>query len=483
MHYFIIGVDLRMKNNTITAPADDSVLALFNLERDNIEEFSVSHQKDGLHLFVKLVSTPHICPVCRNSTEKVKAYYTKRITHSILNNNRCFIDYKARRYICTRCHKTFYEHNPFTMDGMKISLATVYNILEDLKNPRTTFASATKRYNVSPSTAASVFDRHVHISRRKLPEYLCIDEVYSIKSYNSKYVCVLVDYIDQKIVDILPSRKKYDLIAYFSSIPREERENVKIVSFDMWETYRVVSKIMFPNSVQAIDHFHLIQELNRQVDRIRLRVMNKYYKQLQHLKYKQELNEEEKIDLEEASKRYYALKKFNWMFFKNDNRIFDPNEEKKYNRVLEQYMNYYDIFEYMIHCDSDLDIAYDLKDTVINFYKRCNHGNAKKELEKIIIEMRSCKVREMNEFANTLSKWKYEIINSFITVSETKDKNNNIIHKKINNGIIENRNKSIKLLKHSSNGYLNWERFRNRVLYSLNDDTTFYMYPTSSKES
>lgn len=240
---------------------------------------------------------------------------------------------------------------------------------------------------------------------------------------------------------------------------------------------------MFPNSVQAIDHFHLIQELNRQVDRIRLRVMNKYYKQLQHLKYKQELNEEEKIDLEEASKRYYALKKFNWMFFKNDNRIFDPNEEKKYNRVLEQYMNYYDIFEYMIHCDSDLDIAYDLKDTVINFYKRCNHGNAKKELEKIIIEMRSCKVREMNEFANTLSKWKYEIINSFITVSETKDKNNNIIHKKINNGIIENRNKSIKLLKHSSNGYLNWERFRNRVLYSLNDDTTFYMYPTSSKES
>ena len=40
----------------------------------------------------------------------------------------------------------------------------------------------------------------------------------------------------------------------------------------------------------------------------------------------------------------------------------------------------------------------------------------------------------------------------------------------MNNGLIENRNKSIKLLKHSSNGYTNWDRFRARVLYSLNDN-------------
>lgn len=467
-----------MTANTITTSKNDDILALFNLERTNVEEFDVSHQKDGIHAYIRLVSRPHVCPVCGNRTEKVKSYYTRTITHSILNTTSCFIDYKARRYVCPRCHKTFYENNPFTMDGMKISLETVYNILRDLKNPRMTFTSAASRYHVSPSTVASLFDRHVHISRRKMPQYLCLDEVYSFKSYNSKYVCVLMDYHEQKIVDLLPSRKKYDLINYFSSIPREERENVKIVSFDMWETYRIVSKIMFPNSVQAVDHFHLIQELNRQVDRVRIRVMNKYYKRKQQLKSKDSLDENERLQLEEASKRYYALKKFNWMFFKNDNRIFDPNEEKKYNRVLQMYMNYYDIFDYMIHCDNDLDIAYDLKDTVISFYKKCTYDTAKRELEKIIIEMRSCTVKEMNAFANTLSKWKYEIINSFIVISESKGKDNHIIHKRISNGIIENRNKSIKLLKHSSNGYLNWERFRTRVLYCLNDDTTFYMYPT-----
>lgn len=32
----------------------------------------------------------------------------------------------------------------------------------------------------------------------------------------------------------------------------------------------------------------------------------------------------------------------------------------------------------------------------------------------------------------------------------------------------------------ASNGYLNWEKFRNRILYTLNEDTTFY-YKTSER--
>ena len=92
---------------------------------------------------------------------------------------------------------------------------------------------------------------------------------------------------------------------------------------------------------------------------------------------------------------------------------------------------------------------------------------AKKQLEKIIIDFRSSIVAEMSPFANTLTNWKKETINSFIIVD---DKSN----RKMNTAIVENRNRSIKLLKHASNGYLNWERFRNRILYTLNEDTTFY---------
>ena len=74
----------------------------------------------------------------------------------------------------------------------------------------------------------------------------------------------------------------------------------------------------------------------------------------------------------------------------------------------------------------------------------------------------------MNEFANTLINWKREIINSFIVVG--KD------NKTISNAIIENRNKSIKTIKRNGNGYTNWERFRNRVMYSLNPSATHHLY-------
>ena len=87
---------------------------------------------------------------------------------------------------------------------------------------------------------------------------------------------------------------------------------------------------------------------------------------------------------------------------------------------------------------------------------------AESRLNELIITCRTFNVASLQKFSDTLTQWKSEIINSFIKIP--------IINKKMNNGLIENRNKSIKLIKHSSNGYTNWNRFRARVLYSLNDN-------------
>lgn len=248
----------------------------------------------------------------------------------------CYIIYKARRYQCLHCKKTFYENNPFTFGG-KFSVVTVSNVLKDLKSPNATFTDVAKRHNISPTSAINIFDRHVHISRRPLPECIAFDEVYAFKSYDSDYVCVIVDYLDKKIIDVLPSRHKNVLINYFMLIPRVEREKVKYVSFDMWNTYRIVTKHVFPNCICIVDHFHMIQDLNKRVDKVRIRVQKKYKKIKDDLKKKiknKTITVEEKLELEEASRHYYVLKKFNWLLFSNNNKIFDENNEKKYNRVL-----------------------------------------------------------------------------------------------------------------------------------------------------
>ncbi len=41
----------------------------------------------------------------------------------------------------------------------------------------------------------------------------------------------------------------------------------------------------------------------------------------------------------------------------------------------------------------------------------------------------------------------------------------------------ENRNKIIKCIKNNANGYTNWLRFRNRVMYVLDPNATFSLEP------
>lgn len=458
-------------SDTLSMPviSENDILKFFNLERTDIQCFTITHKTDGVYINITLNQKYHQCPVCGQMTKKIKDYSKKTIVHSVLSVSNCYITYNARRYQCPHCKKTFFENNPFAFGHSRVSIATVSNILRDLKAPNETFTSVAKRYNVSVSTAIKTFDEHVHIPRRMLPECIGIDEVFAFKTHNSKYVCVLVDYIDQKIIDVLPSRHKHDLMNYFMMIPRQERENVRYCSFDMWATYRIVAKHVFPNAVCCVDHFHVIQDLNRRVDKVRTSVQRKYQIQINELNTKKKnktITNEEKIKLEKASRHYYVLKKFNWLFFSTKKEIFDPNVEKQYNHRLGGYYNYYDLYDYMISLDNNLYIASSLKDDVVSFYKKCTYETAKKKLEELIIDFRSCPIENLSQFANTLTTWKQEIINSFIIVDKEKNK-------KMNTAIVENRNKSIKLIKHASNGFLNWERFRTKILYSLNNDTTY----------
>lgn len=290
--------------------SDNDLLKFFNLERENVQDFSITRRKDGMYVNITLNKTWVQCPVCGHMTSRVKDYTDKKITHSVLSITNCYIIYHARRYECPHCKKTFYENNPFTFGG-RLSVATVFNVLRDLKAPNATFTDVARRYGISATSVINIFDKHVHISRRQLPECLALDEVYAFKSHDSDYVCVIMDYLDKKIVDVLPSRRKYNLLNYFMLIPLEERKKVKYVSFDMWETYRIVVKHVFPDACCITDHFHVIQELTRRVDRVRIRVQNRFRKTINTLKPKKNnktITSEELIELEEASRYYYVLK-------------------------------------------------------------------------------------------------------------------------------------------------------------------------------
>lgn len=450
---------------------DHDILRLFNLDGKKIENFFVSHKENGVYVSIKLALTEHCCPVCQTPTTLVKGYTTKQITHSALSSTPCFITYRARRMLCPACNKTFYEHNPFTFTGMKISLLTVYNVLNDLKNTTETFSSVASRNNISTTTAAAIFDKHVQIPRRTLPEVLSIDECYAFHSDRSDYVCVLYDCISQNIVDLLPSRHKANLIDYFHKIPRSERESVKLVAIDLWKTYREVTKLMLPNARLACDKFHIFQEFSRRLSRVRIDVMNRFY--VSDKEKKSAKTDAEKYVITQKNMMYYVFKKFNWLLFTKDDKVLDVNRKKEWNSVVKRYLNYYDLLNIILTADPDMNEAYNLYYQLQLFYKHKNEHEAKKQINDLIALFQASNIEVMHTFSKTLIEWKQEIINSFIVIEKTK--------KKVNNAMIENTNKAIKTIKRNSNGFSNWDRFRNRVLYAINDDVTYSMYPLKEK--
>jgi transposase len=401
---------------------------------------------------------------------------------------------------CTECGRTFVEPNPFAFPGEKVSAVTVYNVLQDCSRPHETFKAIAERYHISPSTVLRIFDSHVNIPRRRLPRYLVVDETYAFHTAVSDYVFVMMDYETMDIIDVLPSRKKADLDAYFQKIPLREREEVQIVSSDMWNTYRDMTHRWFPKAVHSCDSFHLKMELSRCVQKVRIRIMNHHRIQKKEAKPVREMKPDELLEFSSHVKSYYLLKKFApWMLYKRpSDGLFDPNRKKKYNRVFREYLNYHDIYCKILETDNELSEAVALQEQLYLFFRKSTMKTAPKALKELIYNFSTSTVKEMCSFSATLRQWRTSIINSFIPIEGDNEEyeiddslpnaKREIIteyledHKarkrrRINSSVIENRNKLIKDIKHCSSGYSNWHRFRNRVLLCLNSETTFFLEP------
>ncbi|WP_276848524.1 transposase, partial [Faecalibaculum rodentium] len=135
-------------------------------------------------------------------------------------------------------------------------------------------------------------------------------------------------------------------------------------------------------------------------------------------------------------------------------------------------MNRYELREALLDTSPDLRKAYHFRNRLSEYYRKENLSTAEEELRSLIRDLDSTGVEELQSFADTLRNWFREIINSFHIVKQEyvvdpKTGNVRLKEHRLTSSMIENRNKIIKMIKHNANGYTNWERFRNRVLFVL----------------
>ena len=426
-------------------------LFLTNFKYTNFDFDKLSFRQVGTTIYVDAYYLTSIiyCPVCESHDLFRDGYKTKTVKHCINYTWLYIVTCHIRKYKCKTCNARFYEKDSFSNRNERLSKESVFAILDHLKLTNETFESIAKTFHLSRQEIINIFDKYIdYTPPSALPIIMSWDEKSVTKRMTDKpYIFIIVDFLNNKIYDILANRHKNYLTSYFSRIPLEIRNKVEYITIDMWESYLDLARIYFPKAKVAIDSFHVVKNISNALDTIRKQLMNKYNNGA--------------LELENNHEYYYILKKFKYILLAE----FDNLSNKPfYNRKLRGWYNKHSIRKIMLDIDPKLKLAYELYYRYLEFNKTSTYDEACKEIEIIIDDFFYSDIKQFIDIAKTISHWKEYILNSFIRIESI----DGITKRRLSNGPIEGINSIIEKININGNGYTNFYRFRNRVIYSIN---------------
>lgn len=100
----------------------DSITSFLGLKDSEVEYCKDVVKNNTTYFYVRLVNRGGRCKQCGTFTKDIKEYRNKKIVHSFLLNESSLIIYNARRFLCPKCGKTFYEDNPFSTQKASIPI-------------------------------------------------------------------------------------------------------------------------------------------------------------------------------------------------------------------------------------------------------------------------------------------------------------------------------------------------------------------------
>src|SRR5690625_2599592 len=266
--------------------------------------------------------------VIKNGTQ------TSRITLPISGVQPTYLRLKKQRFVCKACESSFVAETSIVKRNCYIS----ENTKATEAQPLITIA---KDCSVSPTTVQRVITEEAKAFKphhQALPKHLSFDEFKYAKGQ------MAFEYINVEtgdILDILDRRTsraiKDHFIANYSLI---DRKKVETVTIDMNAGYVNVIKEMFPQAEIIIDRFHLVQLINRSMNKCRVRIMNAF-------------NTSNGEDL----KKYRRLKRYWKLFLKSESEL--SHTDYKFYPMFGQRLEV-NIVQEMLNDDPELKANYEL---------------------------------------------------------------------------------------------------------------------------
>jgi transposase len=241
---------------------------------------------------------------------------------------------------------------------------------------------------------------------------LGIDEILACKVYK-QYILIISDLERRCVIAVLPSRLQAVFARWVDSLSDSQRKSIKVVSMDMWEPYRQVVKKKLRHAQIVADRFHVMKNLNHQLDLLRRKMQR---------------------DADESLGK--ILKGSRWILLKNRSELSADEEDK---------------LQHILKASEELRSVYLLKE---EFRILCDKINTKERAERFLrawlYKAQTTDSRYLIKFSKTLLNWWSEFLNYF--------------EDRVTQGFVEGVNRAIRGIINRAFGFRNFDNLRLQIL-------------------
>jgi len=414
----------------------DYTKKILNIEDENIyfyedcfEIKEINNIKTKIFFFF-FTYTPKVCSKCgciNNGPEDIIKWNFKRnckIKITKVCNYNTIILLDKQRFYCKHCDKTFTASTNIVDFRKQISRDTHTSVVLDLMT-KDSEKNIAKRNNISTSSVNRILDdissdKYVK-NNGSLPTSFGVDEFSATKDTISKMAFIIVNQESRNVFDINNSRLSKDIYKYFTRYQKSDRKKVKFITLDLYKPYYSLMHTLFPNAILIPDRFHIIFQIRNALDKTRIGLCKK------------------------SNPNYNKLKKYWKLLLKNEDDLDKDN--KHYSKNFNKEMSQFDIVQYPINTNDNLNYTYNLYQGIIKSIKN-------RDKNKFLNIIHNVDLKKLNKYSkkaiNTFLNFEKYIVNAF--------------DYELSNGLVEGTNNIIKQVKHNACGYRKFAHLKARIM-------------------
>lgn len=389
---------------------NEATALILGLQEQVIE--SVEEGPEGFVLGL-VCEVPTACPHCgRHGLHGHGGLPQRTAAHLWIGEKALHLRWTPHRWRCPACRRTTTSRPPGLQRWQRLTDQARALALQALKYQ--SFNRVAQSLGIGVGTLRRLVDRHVPWQRDDWwdlegPLVLSLDE-HSFRGQDL-VITIALQSPERRLLAILTDDQIKTLDRWFVSVPQSVRNRIIAATIDLKASYRRALERWCPNAKVIVDPFHVVHDANVRIDKLRL--------------------------LEQAETKTRIPR---WPLLKGQENLTRRQREQLGN-IQKQF--------------PDLAALHRLKEDLRLLLASTDPVEATHRLHRWLINARACDHAEGNVWANTIRRWKPQILALF---SFTR---------RYTNGYIEGVHTKIKQLKRLSFGFYNRDRYRRKMMLSF----------------